>query len=98
KGPLAQFKRDQLGRKRPVLWDGWPEPAVQSAQRRCDSISAVGRKRPNHPRIDYTYERKIAERFGGQQELELIATAKEPVSRDSAGPLFDQFETKEAAT
>jgi hypothetical protein len=33
----------------------------------------------------YTYERKIAERFGGQQELELIVPAKEPPRRDLWG-------------
>jgi hypothetical protein len=44
----------------------------------------------------YTYERKIADRFGGQQELELIVPAKEPPPVDSAGPLFEPRETKEA--
>ncbi len=45
----------------------------------------------------YTYERKIAERFGGQQELELIVPAKEPPHADSPGPWFEQIKTNEAA-
>lgn len=45
----------------------------------------------------YTYERKIVERFGGQQELPLIvAPQSEPKHDTTALPLFDS-KTKEAA-
>ena len=44
------------------------------------------------------YENRIVERFGGQQELELIVPPP-PKTEPSAsvGPLFDQLEMKEAA-
>ncbi len=47
----------------------------------------------------YTYERKIAQRFGGQQELELIVTPPKTTksSTDSDGPLFDSLTPKETA-
>lgn len=45
----------------------------------------------------YTYERKIVERFGGQQELELIVPAKEPPITNSPGPLFEHMESKKEA-
>lgn len=46
----------------------------------------------------YTYERKIMQRFGDQQELELVVPAPktDPAADISAGPLFEQTETKAA--
>lgn len=46
----------------------------------------------------YTYERKIARRFGAQQELELVPPPAEPKQEIPSLPLFDKLqETKEAA-
>lgn len=47
----------------------------------------------------YTYERKIVQRFGGQQELDLYVPPPSPAksSSDSDGPLFEVAGTKEAA-
>jgi hypothetical protein len=53
----------------------------------------------NGPSCRPEYERKIAKRFGGQQELELVVPGPktEPEDMASPGPLFDHMETKEAA-
>jgi hypothetical protein len=49
----------------------------------------------------YTYERKIVERFGGQQVLDLIVPAPAPASESrtdgSPGLLFEHAEENEAA-
>jgi hypothetical protein len=46
----------------------------------------------------YTYERKIVQRFGGQQELELVVPVpRDTGAKDSPGPLFEHEDTKEAA-
>jgi P63C domain len=47
----------------------------------------------------YSYERKIVQRFGGQQELDLVVPAPktEPALPASPGPLFESAETKEVA-
>jgi hypothetical protein len=47
----------------------------------------------------YTYERKITQRFGGQQELELVVPGPKADTDPATplGPLFEHIETKEAA-
>jgi hypothetical protein len=51
------------------------------------------------PEHRYTYERKIAQRFGDQQEFEFPAAPPktELVPDGSPGPLFDHAEKNEAA-
>jgi hypothetical protein len=46
----------------------------------------------------YTYERKITQRFGGQQELDLVVPMPktEPIQAADL-PLFENLEMKEAA-